>query len=77
MGGSFPSPLMGEGRVRVDDPGLVRETGMTIMVSSTSLAMPIASTRCQLPPHPSPLPRKARARDIVEFCTHTRSGRAK
>jgi hypothetical protein len=81
-GGSFPSPLMGEDRVRVDDPGLVRETGMTIMVSSTSLAMPIASTRCQLPsrcqlpPHPSPLPRNARARDIVEFCTHTRSGRA-
>jgi hypothetical protein len=51
---------------------------MTTMVSSTSLAMPIASTRRQLPPHAAdcpltqPLPRKARAGDIVEFCTHTR-----
>jgi hypothetical protein len=40
---------MGEDRVRVDDPGLVRETGMTIMVSSTSLAMTIASHAANCP----------------------------
>jgi hypothetical protein len=49
--------------VKVDDPGLMQERGMTLMGSSTSPARPIVSQHRYLPPHPNPLPQNG-AREI-------------